>query len=271
MTLSQLCRKISMPAPVTDIVLAVSREPQFAEWVALGQPLRDPTGGTDNLKPLYAALEPDPDGFRMLACQLGVALKTLTAYRAAGIPDEIFFATMDCFPRFVGEHKDTFGNYGFDREWWTYRQLSMRLFRIGELEFEIMNNTQHSIDIHIPSNADLTPDKPLAACRDAAAFFKKYGYSVSGDDWSCFSWLLSPDLPRFLPAKSRILALQALFTIGVGNEDDRSYRQWLFKNRQLEPQDFPETTSLQRSVKAFVLSGNNFRSGHGHLKPEVLL
>lgn len=270
MTLVELCDKIYLPASLTGIVLAVSREPQYAEWVRLGRPLLDPAGGEEGYRLLSAALDPDPNGLRMLSCQLGLALETHEAYRAAGIPDEIFFATMGCFSRFAREYQKTFGCCGFDRGWWTGRQLSQRLFRIGELEFEILRGEEPRVSIHIPSDADLTPEKPLLACREADTFLRRQGHAVPESAWECSSWLLSPDLPRFLSAGSRLLAFQALFDITVANEDDRSYRQWLFQDARLEPKDFPENTSLQRSIKAFILSGNRFRSGCGRLKAGLL-
>ena len=39
----------------------------------------------------------------------------LAAYQKAGISEQMFADTMKCFPRFVREHKECFGDYGFDR------------------------------------------------------------------------------------------------------------------------------------------------------------
>ena len=44
---------------------------------------------------------------------------------------------MSCFTRFVNEYKESFNKYGFDRGFWTYRQLAMLLFKVGILEYEI--------------------------------------------------------------------------------------------------------------------------------------
>lgn len=66
----------------------------------------------------------------------------------------------------------SFGCCGFDRDFWTGRQLSLLLFRLGELEFEIVSedgekaelseDEKHShylLHVHIPSDADLSPER----------------------------------------------------------------------------------------------------------------
>ena len=58
------------------------------------------------------------------------------------------------------------------------------------------------------------------------------------------------------PRRFRLLSVQ---------EDDQSYKQWVFRDPSLAPENFPETTSLQRSMKKFVLAGGKVGSGHGIL------
>ena len=41
--------------------------------------------------------------------------------------------------------------------------------------------------------------------------------------------------------------------------------QWVFKNPDLSPEELPEDTSLQRSLKAFLLAGGTFLNGEGFL------
>ena len=53
------------------------------------------------------------------------------------IPEGIWLATMRCYPRFIAEHRRSYGRDGFDRGNWTVRQAGCRLFRIGELEYEL--------------------------------------------------------------------------------------------------------------------------------------
>ena len=161
---------------------------------------------------------------------------------------------MKCFTRFVNEHLESYGRYGFDRGFWTVRQLSAVLLRIGELEYEVRPDAIH---LHIPSDAVLEMPRLRQSWEAARAML--------GDaPMVCHSWLLSPDLPGLLEADSRIMAFQRSFTIHSPEPDD-SFRQWVFKDPGCPDAQLPEDTRLQRRLKAFVLAGNTFHCAHGTL------
>ncbi len=40
---------------------------------------------------------------------------------------------------------------------------------------------------------------------------------------------------------------------------------WVYKDRSLAPEQYPETTTLQRSLKTFLPSGGTFQDGLGFL------
>lgn len=246
MTLEILCEQIGLPPEVTAQVLAVPAVP----GEILSQ-LR-----TKELWPLGRAalgayLRPDPDGIGELAGHLQAALKTYETYPFS---DGIFIETMKCFTRFVREHQESYGRYGFDRGFWTVRQVSGVLFRLGELEYETVEDTIH---LHIPSDAVLE----TALLRESWESARK----LLGDaPMVCHSWLLSPDLPELLRSDSRILAFQRNFAVHSPEPDD-SFRQWVFKDPGLPDEALPEDTSLQRSLKAFVLAGKTFRAARGTL------
>ena len=217
-------------------------------------------GYAEAAEELNRVLGADEGGWKMLSVQLAGALLTREHYIKRGISDEIFLDTMGCFNRFVREHKISYGDYGFDRWWWTGRQLSMELFRIGALEFERAGG---DIAVHIPSDADLSEGALDRCFADARVFFKeKLGES---GDFVCTSWLLSPALKELLPSTSKILGFQGRFTI-EGFEDSEEYKVWLFKNPALTPESFPEDTTLQRNAKAFILAGGKIGAGTGRIK-----
>lgn len=100
------------------------------------------------------ALFPDEDGVGVLACSLLCACKAYKEYQKKGISDTVYFETMKCFTRFIDETQKRTGRLAFDRGWWTYRQISMQLFRIGELEYEFVEyEGRPALSIHIPSDA----------------------------------------------------------------------------------------------------------------------
>ena len=177
MTLAEFCEKIALPDQVVERVLSVPEVPEDL-LVQLRTPELWPLGRAA----VKAYLKPDADGFGELAAQLQCALKTRETYRFS---EEIFVETMKCFTRFVCEHLESYGRYGFDRGFWTVQQLSGVLYRIGELEYEIREDAIH---LHIPSDAVLEPER-LRRSWEAARAMLGEGEMV------CHSWLLSPDLP----------------------------------------------------------------------------
>ena len=249
MTLQMLCEKICLPGEVTARVLSVPAVPEEI----LCQ-LRTPELWPLGRAALNAHLKPDSDGLKELAGHLQCALKTREIYQEREISEEIYVETMKCFTRFVTEHLESYGRYGFDRGFWTVRQLSGVLFRIGELEYETRDDGIH---LHIPSDAVLERSRLRSSWEAARAM-------LGEADMVCHSWLLSPDLPGLLDEDSRILDFQQNFAIHSPEPDD-SFRQWVFKDPGCPDAQLPEDTRLQRRLKAFVLAGNTFRAARGTL------
>ena len=90
----------------------------------------------------------EKDNTAILLCYLLAALKCYELYKSQNIDEKIFDDTMRCFTRFIEECKEKTGEYDFDRPWWTHKQTSQVIYRIGELEYEFMEDK--TISIHIP-------------------------------------------------------------------------------------------------------------------------
>lgn len=216
---------------------------------------------------LHEALGQDEGGFKILSAMLEAALLAKEEYQKRGIPEEVFFATMGCFPRFIGEHRESFGCYGFDRWWWTGRQASLQLFRIGALEYELIENGEEKqISVHIPSDADLSEQAVDASLAGARAFLKRFFPEYAGARFCCHSWLLSPALATLLPKESNINRFRARFTILGVDEDADDYKLWVFKNKALTLDEFPENTSLQKKMKAYLAQGGKVGCAWGAIK-----
>lgn len=216
---------------------------------------------------LKTALKDDNDGWKMLKVLLLSALNTYSLYLEKGINENIYTDTMKCFSRFVREHFASYGRYGFDRGFWVGRQLSLTLFRIGELEYELyLHEGEKVVSLHIPSDADLSPEKISASVSEAQDFLNKYYPDYADRKKMCYSWLLSPALKNLLPENSRILSFAARFEIVKTDENAEGYKQWVFKNKNLKPEDFPETTTLQKNMKKYVLSGGKIGESLGFFK-----
>lgn len=199
-----------------------------------------------------------PDGMAELAVHLLTAKKSRPHWcESLALPDRVFLDTMGCFPRFLLENYSNTGRYFYDRGFWTWRQLCGRLFRLGVLEFEIV---PEGLSVHIPSDAVCTREA-LHASYDAAR-------KLFGDDCRmyCETWLLSPALPKLLKPDSGILTFQRDYEVYKTDEQNEDYKRWVFGNPEGPMEQWPEATSLQRGVKAYVLQGGKIGCGTGWLK-----
>lgn len=264
----ELCMAIEMPMEVTEDAVKFDREFDYAAAREGMEKLFAVQTWEEGLAELKKCLGEDPKGFKMLACMLHCCRRTWDFYKAHDISGGIFVDTMKCFSRFVKEHKESFGYYGFDRQWWTARQLCGLLFRIGELEYEMRTDGgEKIISLHIPSDALLTREKALHSIRQARGFLDEKFPEYAGAGTECHSWLLSPTLREVLSPGSNILAFQELFDIEVLGEDQaEEYKVWVFKRSDIPLADLPENTSLQRRMKDYLLSGGKMLEAKGRLK-----
>ncbi|MGI6536873.1 MAG: acyltransferase domain-containing protein [Caldicoprobacterales bacterium] len=223
----------------------------------------DPTGDT---------------GFKALTVYLAAALHTHEIYREFGIPDDIYYDSMEAFCLFVKEHKVSYGCYGFDRHFWIYRQLSAKIFRLGTLEFEITTLPGNApqvgpasggspvLSVHIPSDAVLTREELDKSYKMAVEFFAKYFPDYSYDCIYCSTWLLSPVLKKILKPGSRILEFQSDYEITHVDYESNSGIRWIYKREYDDYTQLPEDTSLMRGMKRILLEGGKTGNGTGYLK-----
>ena len=103
----------------------------------------------------------DDDGALTLIRQMMDAVQNREDGPWAGLPEDVWLATMGAFSRFVEEHRRSTGRDGFDRGFWTPRQVNAALFRLGTLEYELRRDDDGPfLDLHIPSDADTIPLLP---------------------------------------------------------------------------------------------------------------
>ena len=115
----------------------------------------------------------------------------------------------------------------------------------------------HVINVHIPSSVDLSVENTEAAYRRAAEIFAAYFPEFHPKAFVCFSWLMDPQLREMLKPTSKILAFQSKFQrFAYKDTGGMAVREFLFKKPVTRLEDWVEDTSLQRSVKAFYLSGH---------------
>ena len=267
--MEHLCREIGLAPEAAEAVAALDADPAFQPDI---RRLLCAETWQEGLAQLKQTLGEDPKGFRMLCCQLRGAQNAWKTYEKLGLSRQIYADTMKAFARFVDEHIESYGTCAFDRGFWTVRQISCMLFRIGELEYELIRqNGRPVLSLHIPSDARM--ELPLLR---SSVLQARQTLGAAFPDWAeapiyCESWLLSPTLQTLLPAHSRILAFQRSFSITPLVPEENDVLQWVFKNPSLSPEELPEDTSLQRSLKAFLLAGGTFLNGEGFLCDDPFL
>ena len=260
-TLENLCLDIALPEEVTRQVLELAKNLDVPQRVLLC----NKETWEEGLKQVTQALGEDPNGFKMLTLMLHTAVERKAAYEEKGIPEDIYVASMACFTRFVKEHMVSYGCYGFDRGFWTVRQLSLTVFRLGQLEYETtVHDGRKIISVHIPNSSKLEQKQLRQSYETAKAFFAKYYPDYADVPYGCHSWLLSPNLKEILPETSRIRYFQDQFTV-LSTEPSDDYLEWAFQRSDASVENLPERTSLQRSIKAFLLKGGVFHNGMGVL------
>lgn len=262
--MEQLCRKINMPEDVTRKLVELHNSLEILPCLDL---LMQEETWSEGLTQLKDALGDDPGGFKRLCCMLRCALRTKDEYNRLGISEEIYVDTMAAFSRFVREHMESYGRYGFDRGFWTPRQVSAKLFRIGQLEYELTTRDgKKIISLHIPTDVNLRPEILRPSLRDGLRELYRIFPACEGQPVYCHSWLLAPLLKDLLPETSNILRFQELFDIQPDSAPGKDVLLWVFKNPKLPKAEYPENTSLQRKLKQFFLDGGEFLEGKGYLR-----
>ncbi len=215
-----------------------------------------------------------------LAVILVCAVRARKEYEKRGIPDSIFLDTMSDIKIWCS-NADNKGikNYG-----WLKNHLRLELFRLGRLQFQLYeckNKTlnykklpfsygEKLIYVHIPQGERLDTERCKASFRKAETFFKKYFPEYEYKWYFCESWLLFEGNKNFMAENSNILAFASLFDHRYSVKIDEQAIERIFGKRQLFKRNYPESTSLQRRAKKYMLSGNRMGVGIGVIERNFL-
>lgn len=214
------------------------------------------------------------------------ALPYVRAYhRERGIPDDISRRTLADLGRGLVLHRRRYGVGGLVAPGWFSLHFHGELFQLGRLQFQRarlggregvalaaagleLRPGEPCLDLHIPDYAGpLTPeacDRSLAVARE---FFPRHFPTERYGAACCHSWLLDPQLKRYLPADSNIVRFQERFHVSCGNsepEDDLPVR-FVFGDPDLPVETLPRRTTLERAVGDHLRGGGHWYSGHGWL------
>lgn len=264
--IQELCDKIELQDEIIKLVTAFDESFDYESIKTSMDKLFYRTSWNEGRAEIKEVLGEDKRGVKILAVMLKCAMRTWDNFIELGMEESILVETMKCFKRFIDEHMASYGSYAFDRDFWTARQASGNLFRIGELEYELIDGDKKEIGVHIPSDVRLKREIMADSYRKAKACIKEFFPEFENADMVCESWLLSPSLKDVLSAESNIIKFQNEFRIVKVDYDNNDFMEWVFKRPDLALDELPEDTSLQRNLKKYMQSGGKVGEAVGILK-----
>ncbi|MGN1234474.1 MAG: acyltransferase domain-containing protein [Christensenellaceae bacterium] len=228
--------------------------------------LFDRTQWEEGIAKLRRFLGEDPDGIKILWEQLNIVRDfSWNEYKKRGISEDIFQATMKFCTRFLSEHHRNYGTYRYEWDWWFPRQMSLWEYRIGALEYELIEGAEREIAVHIPSDADMREASIRRSLDDFYRFRKSYLAGWEDVPLTCDSWMLMPQLQELLGENSNIVAFQKRFQIDAIDREATWYMRWIYPGHETVDESLPEQTRLQRELKKYLLTGKVFGVAKGHI------
>ena len=206
-----------------------------------------------------------------LALYVRMAYDLYPVYRYKGIPDQVYYDTFSDIALWAAAYRERTGACGLQESEWLIWHLTLRLVRLGRLQFQTDSlesartlagvtfpaGTPY-LQVHIPAGSPLLREECEASYRQAMAFFRG-----TAPLFACHSWLLSPKLSDLLPPDSRILQFAAKYQVVEEFWEDRSAEERVFGRLAGSPEEYPEKTFLQRRMKEYLRSGKRVPAALG--------
>ncbi|MBQ9922611.1 MAG: DUF5596 domain-containing protein [Clostridia bacterium] len=199
-------------------------------------------------------------------------------YTEKGIPEEILIDTLKDITVWTYTWSDIKGSLFLGECEWLKRHLSMKLFKIGRLQFcmakaecdipsKNVSKGDDIIEIHISATGPLKKCKCEESISRAREFFKKYFPEYDYKCFTCHSWLLDESLDELLNENSNIVKFRKMFDIVTKEESNAILRyvfNWNTTLRKLVKEN--PTSSFAAKVKERALSGGKFYETLGVLR-----
>ncbi|MER7840474.1 acyltransferase domain-containing protein [Streptomyces sp. NPDC096040] len=261
----------------------------------------DPSGLGELAATAPAAL----DGYFLVYVFLAAVPHARAYHHARGVPADVSRRTLADLGRGMTLHRRRYGRGGLAplQASWLTRHFRGELYQLGRLQYERARLGEHTaraitatdtdtgtgtntdtgtdtgtghavsvapgqpcLNLHIPDYCGpLTPtacDRSLALARE---FFPQHFPEEQYPVATCHSWLLDPQLRRYLPADSNIVRFQDRFRPGYVDPEpaDTTAVRFVFGAPDLPVRDLPRRTSVERAVGDHLRAGGHWYLGHG--------
>ncbi|WP_250401461.1 acyltransferase domain-containing protein [Streptomyces cellostaticus] len=204
-------------------------------------------------------------------------------HRERGIPADTTRRTLADLGRNMAAHRARHGLTGLQKPRWLTLHFRGELYQLGRLQFQRTTLGQRTGTALAAAGLDVTPRTPCltlhvpdfsgplspAACDRSLAlagdFFARHHPQDRPPAAVCHSWLLDPQLKRYLPAHSNIVRFQERFRTAHQDAEpaDTEPVRFVFGDPDLPPADLPRRTSVERAVGDHLRSGGHWYVGHG--------
>ncbi|MEU0963975.1 acyltransferase domain-containing protein [Streptomyces sp. NPDC005917] len=246
-------------------------------------------GGPSGLGELAAAAPAALDGYFLVYVFLAALPQARAYHHARGVPADVSRHTLADLGRGMTLHRRRYGKGGLSafQASWLIHHFRGELYQLGRLQYERARLGEHTaravtatgtdqtvsvapgqpcLNLHIPDYlGPLAPtacDRSLALARE---FFPRHFPEEDHTIATCHSWLLDPQLRRYLPAHSNIVRFQDRFRPGYEDTEpvDTTAVRFVFGDPDLPVRDLPRRTSVERAVGDHLRAGGHWYLGHG--------
>ncbi len=263
MTLQDFCRKIQLDDAAMDITCSFAiSDNEMAELRDLFYRDTEAFNNCINAKPQPA------QWYLVLYVRFASLLEE--EYAIKRISEAIYIDTFSDISIWEKECFEQTGKHGLLEIQWLAKHLKLELFRLGRLQFEPISfppelekatdspQEDKVLNVHIPKGAPLK-EQVIADSYGQAMDFWGLKQAV----FVCHSWLISPMLKELLPPTANILTFQKDYELAMIDWECRQAEERIFGYISDDIDSYPENTGLQKSVKAWLKSGQKIPAGWG--------
>jgi len=192
-----------------------------------------------------------------------------------GISKEITVATLKDINAWLENYETQFQKLGLGEFCWLKYHYTGDLFKIGRLQYRLEKPLEGvpagdvAIETHIPQGEPLTKDACLQSFAMAKEFFEKIFPQAKPQYFMCDSWLLNPNLAEILKEESNIVQFMRLWTpipFVSDNSSQAVERVFGFGFKKENIENAPESSSLQRALKKYLIDGGSMDLTAGYRK-----
>jgi hypothetical protein len=208
---------------------------------------------------------------------------TRAYHRERGIPADVSRRTLADLGRNMAVHRRRHGRTGVQAPRWLVHHFRGELYQLGRLQFERTRHGQRTEQALAAAGLDMAPGKPClnlhipdflgplspAACDRSLAlageFFARCFPEEKYRAALCHSWLLDPQLKRYLPADSNIIRFQERFRVARPDTEPADIEpvRFVFGDPDLDVDALPRRTSVERAVGDHLRAGGHWYIGRG--------